>query len=222
VVTGANPADLVYGTPLGSAQLNATASVSGSFAYTPPAGTVLAAGPNQPLAVTFTPADTDTYTTVTVAVTINVTRAPLTVKADDRSRPYGAANPPLTGALIGVVNNNAITVSYSTTATPASPIGAYPIVPSLADPGGKLVNYTVTATNGSLTVGKAPLTVRLMTRRSSTATRCRRSQARSPESRTATPSPRPTRPRRRWGASRAYTPSRQTWLTRTANLATMR
>jgi IPT/TIG domain. len=36
-----NPADIVYGTPLSPVQLNATASVAGTFAYTPAAGVVL-------------------------------------------------------------------------------------------------------------------------------------------------------------------------------------
>ena len=43
-ITWANPADIVYGTPLECTQLNATASTPGTFAYTPVAGTVLNAG----------------------------------------------------------------------------------------------------------------------------------------------------------------------------------
>ena len=42
---------------LGSAQLDASASVAGTFAYTPAAGTVLHAGDNQTLSVVFTPTD---------------------------------------------------------------------------------------------------------------------------------------------------------------------
>jgi hypothetical protein len=50
--------------------------------------------------------------------------------------------------------------AYSTTATPASNLGSYAIVPTLSDGGsGKLANYTVTSTNGTLTVTPAPLTV---------------------------------------------------------------
>ena len=40
-ITWSNPADIVYRTPLSSTQLDATASVPGTFIYTPPAGTVL-------------------------------------------------------------------------------------------------------------------------------------------------------------------------------------
>src|SRR5207248_3981691 len=64
VITWANPANITYGTPLSSTQLNASASTAGSFAYTPAAGTVLSAGSNT-LSVTFTPTDTASYTTAT-------------------------------------------------------------------------------------------------------------------------------------------------------------
>jgi hypothetical protein len=72
VITWANPADIAYGTALSVLQLNATANVPGQFAYTPPAGTVLNAGPNQKLTAVFTPDDTVNYHEVTNTVTINV------------------------------------------------------------------------------------------------------------------------------------------------------
>jgi len=65
------PATIIAGTALSAAQLNATASVAGSFAYTPGAGTVLPAGPAQPLSVTFTPTDAN-YTTAAATVPITV------------------------------------------------------------------------------------------------------------------------------------------------------
>jgi uncharacterized repeat protein (TIGR03803 family) len=74
-----NPAPIPYGTPLSSTQLDATATnpnnrsaVSGTFAYTPPAGTILPRGSNI-LNVTFTPADTTDYTTAKASVTLAVT-----------------------------------------------------------------------------------------------------------------------------------------------------
>src|SRR5205823_6520801 len=60
-ITWATPADILYGTALGDAQLNAVASLLGTFVYTPAAGTVLSAGANQALSVTFTPDDTVDY-----------------------------------------------------------------------------------------------------------------------------------------------------------------
>ncbi|HWY68333.1 MAG TPA: MBG domain-containing protein [Terriglobales bacterium] len=76
-VTWNNPVAITYGTALGGTQLNASAGgVLGSFAYAPPAGTVLNAGVNQTLSVTFTPTDSTDYTTQAATVTITVNQAP--------------------------------------------------------------------------------------------------------------------------------------------------
>lgn len=73
-LTWNKPAAITYGTPLGSTQLDATASVQGSFAYSPDATTVLTGGV-QTLSVTFTPTDTTDYTQQTGTVTITVNKA---------------------------------------------------------------------------------------------------------------------------------------------------
>jgi hypothetical protein len=75
VITWANPVNITYGTALSSTQLNATASVLGTFIYSPVAGTVLNAGSGQTLSVTFTPTDTTTYNSAAASVTINVNQA---------------------------------------------------------------------------------------------------------------------------------------------------
>jgi probable HAF family extracellular repeat protein len=51
-ITWANPTDIVYGMPLSATQLDATASVPGTFTYMPAAGTVLHAGAAQTLSAT--------------------------------------------------------------------------------------------------------------------------------------------------------------------------
>lgn len=71
-LTWANPAPIAFGTPLGVAQLNATADVPGSFNYNPPVGTVLAAGNGQTLSVVFTPSDSVSYNTAAKSVAIDV------------------------------------------------------------------------------------------------------------------------------------------------------
>ena len=76
-VIWANPTDIVVGTPLGAAQLDATALVPGTFTYTPAAGTVLNAGPRQTLTVTFTPNDTVDYRVVVARVLVNVAPRPV-------------------------------------------------------------------------------------------------------------------------------------------------
>ena len=74
-VTWPAPAPIVYGTPLGAGQLDAAASVSGTFTYTPPAGTILHAGDGQPLAAAFTPTDSVDYTGAAVTVLLDVLEA---------------------------------------------------------------------------------------------------------------------------------------------------
>ena len=91
VITWANPANMVYGTALSATQLNATASVAGSFVYTPAAGSIPAAG-NDTLSVTFTPTDATNYTTATKTVTLTVTQAaPIITWANPASIVYGTA-----------------------------------------------------------------------------------------------------------------------------------
>jgi len=70
----ATPAAVPAGTVLSAAQLDAVATVPGSFAYTPAAGTVLKAG-SQKLSVVFTPTNTAAYTTATYWVTLKVSAA---------------------------------------------------------------------------------------------------------------------------------------------------
>jgi hypothetical protein len=165
-----NPLDIVYGTALGSAQLNATAaspanpavSVPGAFVYNPPLGTVLEAGSQQTLSVTFTPTDTTTYTNAAATVTINVQKAPLTITANNQTKTYGQT---LTFAgtefsAIGLVNGDTVTsvtlASVGAAATvPASP---YTIVASAAA-GTGLANYAIAYANGALTVTPAALTI---------------------------------------------------------------
>lgn len=72
VITWSNPTDILFGTALGSTQLNATTNVPGTFLYFPPAGTVLQVGDTQTLSATFTPTDTISYTTASKSVRINV------------------------------------------------------------------------------------------------------------------------------------------------------
>ena len=98
VITWANPADITYGTPLSSTQLDATANIPGTFIYTLAAGTVLHAG-QQTLSVQFTPTDTSDYTDATATAVINVTPAPLTITANNATKVYGRALPTLTGQL---------------------------------------------------------------------------------------------------------------------------
>ena len=87
-ITWPTPASILSGTPLGATQLNATASVPGTFVYSPVAGTVLPAGAGQTLAVTFTPSDTANYTTATASVLLTVLALP-SVTVSSTTAPAG-------------------------------------------------------------------------------------------------------------------------------------
>ena len=161
-VTWANPADITYGTPLGTTQLDATASVSGSFVYGPALGTVLHAGSNQTLTVTFTPTDTTDYNNVRTTVQINVTPAPLTITANNQSKVYGAPLPALTAGYSGFVNGDtaaSLTTqpTLSTTATASSHVTGNPY--SISASGAVDPDYSISYVSGTLTVTPAPLTI---------------------------------------------------------------
>ncbi len=88
-ITWPSPSNIVYGTALSATQLDATANVPGTFAYTPAAGTVLGAG-SDTLSVAFTPTDTTDYTTATQTTAIVVKPATLTITADNQTKAYGS------------------------------------------------------------------------------------------------------------------------------------
>lgn len=73
-ITWSTPAAITSSTPLGGAQLNATANVAGTFAYTPAAGTLLPLGA-QTLSATFTPTNAAAYNTASAIVKITVNSA---------------------------------------------------------------------------------------------------------------------------------------------------
>src|SRR5439155_76147 len=107
--------------------------------------------------------DAANYNANTTATTAaNITAATATVTADNKSRAYGAANPPLTSHYTGFVGGETASVvtgtpALSTTADTNSLPGGYPI--TVAAGSLSAANYTFTFVNGTLTVGKATLTV---------------------------------------------------------------
>jgi Flp pilus assembly CpaE family ATPase len=73
-ITWPTPDRITYGDKLTNVQLNATASVAGTFAYTPGHGYVLPVGTHT-LWVTFTPGDSESYAPLQAAISIVVERA---------------------------------------------------------------------------------------------------------------------------------------------------
>ena len=152
VLTWPTPATIVYGTALGSGQLNASSSVPGTFNYAPSAGAVLSAGPHA-ISATFTPTDLADYTVASLSNTVAVSPAPMTVTANNASRIFGAQNPPLSGAVSGAVNGDTFNVSATTSAATTSNVGNYAILPTVS--GTNINDYAVTAVNGTLTITQA-------------------------------------------------------------------
>ena len=104
------------------------------------------------------------YSFTFVNGTMTVDKFTLTVRADNKSRIYGSANPTLTATITGFVNGETLATSgitgsagVTTTATESSSVGSYTLTAAI----GTLTssNYTFTFVNGTLTVSKATLTV---------------------------------------------------------------
>jgi hypothetical protein len=116
-ITWATPAAITNPTPLSVTQLDATANVPGTLVYTPPAGTVLAAGTHT-LSVSFTPSNTAQYTTANDSVSITVNPA-ATTSAEFIY--VGGPNPTISGMTIS--NGSVTTVPGSPFTGPAKSIG---------------------------------------------------------------------------------------------------
>src|SRR5207248_702537 len=94
------------------------------------------------------------------SASLTVSKATLTVTADNQSRTYGAANPAFTSQISGFKNGETASVlttqpACASSATASSPVGTYAITRS----GGAATNYTFSYVNGTLTITKATLTV---------------------------------------------------------------
>jgi len=83
---------------------------------------------------------------------LTVSPAPLSIVADDLSRAAGQPNPSFTGTVTGVKNGEAISATFASEAADGSSAGKFSIVPTLNDASGRIGNYAVTISNGTLTV----------------------------------------------------------------------
>lgn len=103
------------------------------------------------------PGDASYEPAAAVSRVLTVNKAPLTIKADNKTKLVGQPNPPLTLTYTGFVKNETEAVFttqpvISTTATATSPVGDYPITVSSA----AAANYTITYAAGTLTVAPLP------------------------------------------------------------------
>lgn len=151
VITWKMPAAITYGTALSATQLDAAANTSGTFTYTPGAGTVLTAG-TQTLSVTFTPADTTDYKIATRTVMLKVNRK---VPHPDWPAPaaisFGTA---LSSKQLNAYSGIAGTFVYTPAAGTVLSVGTHTLSATFTPT--DTVDYaTVTVTN-TITVNPAP------------------------------------------------------------------
>jgi hypothetical protein len=153
LLTWPPPLQIIYGTPLGTDQNQPVSAWPGTAVYAPPNGTVLPAGTNL-LTVVFTPADTN-FAATNLSTWLVVHPAPLVVAAADTNKVYGQtlafAGNEYTAA--GLVNSDSVTeVSLSSAgAAAAAAAGDYSVTVTNAT-GAGLTNYSITYSNGVLTV----------------------------------------------------------------------
>jgi hypothetical protein len=152
-LTWPTPAPISQGTPLSQTQLNASASVAGTFVYNPAAGTVLPAG-TQTLRTTFTPADTSLYNTATaqVSLVVNPTLStPVITWPAPASITEGTA---LSSAQLNATANVPGTFAYNPAAGTLLAAGTYALSTTFAPKDTTL--YTTAKASVSLTVTAPP------------------------------------------------------------------
>jgi len=155
-ITWPAPSAIDYGVALSSTQLNATASVAGTFAYTPAAGSVLNAG-TEKLSVLFTPADAIDYSTASSTVPLTVNKADASVTPNPGTKVYGTIDPVLGGTLSGFVASDHVSATYGRVAGETVAGGPYTISATLS-PAGVLGNYNIAYSTANFTITKATLT----------------------------------------------------------------
>jgi Flp pilus assembly CpaE family ATPase len=143
------PASIAYGTALSDAQLNATASVPGTFVYTPAAGEVPSAGKHT-LSATFNPAAAD-YTAAQSEVTLMVTKVtPVITWPTPAPIAYGTA---LGSTELNATASAPGNLVYIPAAGAVLTAGTH--TPSVTFTPADSVNYTMAQAAVSLTVTKA-------------------------------------------------------------------
>ncbi len=144
------PAPITYGTALSKTQLNATASVAGSFSYSPSSGTKLSGG-TQTLTVTFTPKNSS-YGTVKATVTLLVNQAtPKLSWSTPKAITYGTV---LSSTQLNATANVAGTMTYSPAAGTTPSVGTDTLTVTFVPTDS--TDYTTATATVKLTVNAAP------------------------------------------------------------------
>jgi len=149
-ITWSTPAPITFGTALSAAQLDAVASVPGTFTYSPQAGTVPGAGVPT-LTATFQPTDSTDFSPVSVSVPLDVRRAvPIVTWPATTAITYGT---PLSAAQLDATASVPGTFTYGPEAGTILPVGTRTLLVTF-NPNDTADNYPVSA-SVTLTVNKA-------------------------------------------------------------------
>jgi sugar lactone lactonase YvrE len=95
--------------------------------------------------------------TGSISFTVQVVAANLTVKLKPSQRFYGAPNPTFSYTSTGLVSGDQVTITPSTTATQASPVGTYPVTATISGP--DAAKYQLTVIPSTIYIHPANLTV---------------------------------------------------------------
>jgi hypothetical protein len=167
------PANISYGTPLSATQLDPTSGgVAGTFAFSPPAGTVLPVGSHS-LSATFTPTDSTDYNQLTIITTLVVAATAPSISVNCAPNPitYGPQTSTCTAALSAGATGSVVFFYNGTnwTNVPVSggqasatgfsnmPVGTYTIVANYSGDS----NFNSASNFTTLTIGPASPTVSL-------------------------------------------------------------
>lgn len=157
-VTWAAPAAMYLGSTLSGIQLNATSNASGSFVYTPAAGTVMNTIGTQTLSAAFTPADAANYNnaTASASITVNSKLNPVITWAAPAAIAYGNA---LSDTQLNATASVAGAFSYTPASGAVLSAGSQTLTVTFT-PADTLTYNTATKTV-SLTVNKTAATITL-------------------------------------------------------------
>jgi len=152
------PDPITYGTALSATQLNAIASIPGTFDYSPAAGEVLSAGTHT-VTVTFNPADNTKYATVQATVSVIVAKAKPTIA-------WPTPDPITYGTVLSDMHLNAtasVPGTFDYTPGSGAMLAAGEHIPSVVFTATDTSNYSSANAAVSLTVRRATPTIAWLT-----------------------------------------------------------
>jgi Bacterial Ig-like domain (group 3) len=154
-VSWPTPTPITFGTKLSSAQLDATASLPGSFAYNPPAGTVLQPG-TQTLNATFTPSNSTDYASGTASTTISVGFTQPCITSS-----YNSSLIVAKGQVVCIGSGGKVNGSVSVASGGALYVNGGSITGSVSSSGALAITFCGTALSGSVSISNTsgPVTI---------------------------------------------------------------